>query len=320
MKAARIHRFGPPEVIVVDDLPRPTPAEDQVLVRVASAGVGPWDALIREGKSVVNSPLPLILGSDLAGVVEAVGVGVTQFQLGDKVYGVTNPEFVGAYAEFALASSKMVARKPESLTFTEGASVPVIAVTAWQMLFDYAEAKPDQTVLIHGAGGSVGGYAVQFASQAGLHVFATASAEDAEYVRSLGATAVIDYQRDRFEEVIPMVDIVLDTVGGDTRKRSLRMIRPGGILVSVVSEPMPRPDDLTDIRAVFFLVEVTTARLDLVSNLFNQGKLISRVGAVLPLSQVRTAHEMLSGAPHKRGKIVLSVGAVHSSPENKLTK
>jgi NADPH:quinone reductase-like Zn-dependent oxidoreductase len=307
LKAARIHRFGPPEVIVVDDLPRPAPAAGQVLVRVASAGVGPWDALIREGKSIVNSPLPVTLGSDLSGVIEVLGSGVTQFQPGDEVYGVTNAEFIGAYAEFALASSKTVARKPGGLSFTEAASAPVVAVTAWQMLFDYAQAKPEQTVLIHGAGGNVGGYAVQLASQAGLHVFATASADDAPYVRSLGVATVIDYQRERFEEVIPKVDVVLDTVGGDTGRRSLKVIKPGGILVSVVAERMPGPDELKNIRAVFFLVEVTTDRLDLITTLFNEGKLVPRVGTVLPLEQARTAHEMLGGAPHKRGKIVVSV-------------
>jgi NADPH:quinone reductase-like Zn-dependent oxidoreductase len=316
IKAARIHRFGPPEVIVIDDVPGPAPAAGQVLVRVASAGVGPWDALIREGHSVVNSPLPLTLGSDLSGVVEALGPGETQFKPGDKVYGVTNPEFIGACAEYALASTKTIAPKPEVLSFAEAASAPVVAVTAWQMVFEYANAKPGETVLILGAGGNVGGYAVQFARQAGLRVFATASADDAEYVRSLGAASVIDYQRDGFEEVTPMVDIVLDMVGGDTRKRSLKAIRPGGILVTVVSEPMPSPDDLTNIRSVFFLVEVTTERLARLTNLFNQGKVTSRVGAVLPLEQVRSAHEMLGGASHKRGKIVLNVADVDSRPGN----
>jgi len=220
-------------VIVIDDLPRPVPAAGEVLVRVVSAGVGPWDALIREGKSAVNSPLPLTLGSDLSGVVEAFGPGVTGFQPGDQVYGVTNPEFIGAYAEFALTFSRRVARKPGDLSFTEAALVPVVAVTAWQMLVDYAKAKPDEIVLILGAGAGVGGYAVQFASQAGLHVFAAASADDAQDVRSLGATTVIDYHRDRFEEVMPMVDVVLDMVGGDMRERSLEIIKPGGILVSL---------------------------------------------------------------------------------------
>lgn len=313
MKAARIHEFGSPEVIVIDDVPPPTPAAGQVLVRVASAGVGPWDALIRQGKSVVNSPLPLTLGSDLSGIIEALGPAVTQFKQGDEVYGVANPEFIGAHAEFAVASSKMVALKPACLSLTEAASVPVVAVTAWQMLFEYGKVQSGQNILILGAGGSVGGYAVQLASQTGLRVFATSSADDAQYVRSLGATTVIDYQRDRFEDVISMVDVVLDMVGGDTRERSLNMIKPGGILVSVVSKPMPNPAVLTKIRMVFFLAEVTTDRLELISDLFNQGKLVPRVGTVLPLEQVRAAHEMLGGAPHKQGKIVLRVAAADSS-------
>jgi NADPH:quinone reductase-like Zn-dependent oxidoreductase len=239
---------------------------------------------------------------------------VTQFKQGDEVYGVTNPEFIGAHAEFALASSKMVALKPGRLSFTEAASAPVVAVTAWQMLFEYGKVQSGQTVLIQGAGGSVGGYAVQLASQAGLNVFATSSGDDAQYLRSIGATTVIDYERDRFEEVIPTVDIVLDMVGGDTRERSIKLIKPGGILVSVVSEPSLNPDAVPKIRAVFFLAKVTTDRLHLISDLFNQGKLVPRVGTVLPLEQVRTAHEMLGGAPHKRGKIVLSVADVASPP------
>jgi len=232
---------------------------------------------------------------------------VTRFKRGDRVYGVTNPQFVGAYAELALASASMIAQKPRSLSFCQAASAPVVAVTAWQMLFDYAEARPDQMVLIHGAAGNVGSYAVQLASRAGLHVFATASADDAPYVQNLGATTVIDYQMNRFEEVAPMMDIVLDMVGGATRRRSLSIIKPDGILVSVVSEPMPSPDDLRDVRAVFFLVEVTTERLDRITDLFDQDKLVTRVGSVLPLEQARVAHEMLAGAPHKRGKIVLTV-------------
>jgi NADPH:quinone reductase-like Zn-dependent oxidoreductase len=163
MKAARIHRFGSPEVIEIDNLQRPTPGPGELLVRVAAAGVGPWDALIREQKSVVNSPLPLILGSDLSGVVEATGAGVTGFKTGEQVYGVTNKQFCGAYAEYALASAEMVARTPKVLSFVEAASVPVVAVTAWQMLLDYARAQSGQTVLVHGGAGNVGAYAVQLA-------------------------------------------------------------------------------------------------------------------------------------------------------------
>lgn len=310
MKAARIHRFGPPDVIVIDDLPRPTPDAGEVLVRVTHAGVGPWDAWIREGSSVVKPFLPLTLGSDLSGIVEAVGPGVGTVQPGDQIYGVTNRDFIGAYAQFALTKADMIARKPASLDSSEAASAPVVAVTAWQMLFDYAKATPGQTVLIHGAGGSVGAYAVQLAAQSALHVIATASASDAQYVQNLGAATVIDYRAPRFEEHAPMVDIVLDTVGGDITNRSLRLIKPGGILVSVVSEPGPPPADVKDVRTVFFLVDVTTARLDKISALFDQGKLISRVGTVLPLEQVQTAHQMLAGAPHLPGKVVLSIAEV----------
>ena len=144
MKAARIHQFGPPDVIVIDDVAQPRPGPGEVLVRVAAAGVGPWDALIREHKSVVRATLPLILGSDLAGVVEEVGPGISAFHVGQEVYGVTNPDFFGAYTQCAIASAKMIARKPLRLSHVEAASAPVVAVTAWQMLFEYAKAKPPQ--------------------------------------------------------------------------------------------------------------------------------------------------------------------------------
>lgn len=307
MKAARIHRFGSPEVIVLDDITRPTPNADQVLVRVAAAGVGPWDALIREQKSVVNVPLPLTLGSDLAGIVEEVGDDVRHFNPGDKVYGATNPQFVGGYAEYALASANMIANKPKSLSFEEAASAPIVTVTAWQMLFDYAKAQPGQSVLIQGAAGNVGAYAVQLACHAGLHVFATASSDNVLFVGELGAEKVVDYKTTRFEDVVPQVDIVLDMVGGDTKRRSREIIKPGGILVSVVSQPMPEDRRLGGVRTVFFLVEVTTERLDKLAELFDSGKLKAHVGTVLPLAEARTAHEMLAGAPHKKGKIILSV-------------
>ncbi len=307
MKAARIHRFGPPNVIIVDHLPVPAPGANQVLVRVENAGVGPWDALIREGKSVVASPLPITLGSDISGVVEAVGLGVTQFKPGDEVFGVTNPQFIGGYAEFALASANMIATKPASLTFEQAASAPVVAVTAWQMLFDYAKVAAGQSVLILGAGGNVGAYAVQLASQAGMHVYATASANDSQYVRGLGASTVVDYKQARIEEVVPPVDVVLDLVGEELRTRSLGLVKPGGILASVVSEPLPDRDRVKNIRAIFLLVEVTTERLDKIANLFGRGKLTPRVGSVLPFAQVRIAHEMLAGAQHLPGKIVLSL-------------
>jgi NADPH:quinone reductase-like Zn-dependent oxidoreductase len=308
MRAARIHCFGPPEVIQIDDIAQPTPGEQETVVRVAAAGVGPWDALIRERKSVVNVELPLILGSDLSGHVEAVGAGVTTFKPGDEVYGVTNPNFIGAYAEYAVASAPMMAKKPTALNFAESASAPVVAVTAWQMLFDYAQVKAGQSVLIHGAAGNVGAYAVQMAAQAGVEVYATASAEDLPLVRSLGAGTAIDYRATKFEDVVPPVDAVLDMVGGETKQRSFAVIKPGGILVSVVSQSARSDARPSSIRSVFFLVQVTTERLNTLTALFDSGKLHTRIGTVLPLRQARTAHEMLAGAPHASGKIVLAMG------------
>src|SRR5436190_13349170 len=231
MNAARIHRFGSPDVIVVEDIPRPVPAVEEVLVRVAASGVAPWDALIRQGKSKVSPQPPLTLGSDFAGVVEAVGPGVSQFNSGDEVYGVTNPQFVGANAEYAIASASMIAPKPLRLSSLEAASLPVVAVTAWQMLFEHA--RPE--VLILGAAGNVGAFAVQFAANAGFHVVAVVGTKDVDYARSLGATDVIDYRTSDFADVVRSVDVVIDTVGGDSRERAVTVLKPGGILVTVVS-------------------------------------------------------------------------------------
>jgi len=305
MKAARIHKFGPPEVVVVDELARPNPSAGELLVRVRAAGVGPWDAIIREGKSKVSPNPPLTLGSDLSGTVEAVGPGITDFRVGDAVYGVTNAQFCGAHAEFAVASAGMVDRKPPRLTHIEAASAPVVAVTAWQMLFEYAKVTAGQSVLILGAGGNVGAYAVQLVAAAGLNIVATAAANDVQFVQDLGAKTVLDYRTADFEKDVPHVDVLIDTVGGETLERSFGKIKSGGVIVSVVSsKPLPQRPGL---RSIFFYADVTTARLNILTQLFEQGKLSARVGSVLPLQEARTTHYMLAGAPHKPGKIVLDV-------------
>lgn len=304
MKAARIHSFGGPEGIVIEDVVRPIPAAGELLVRVVATGVGPWDALIREGKSKVSPQPPLTLGSDLSGIVEESGPAIAGFSRGDEIYGVTGPQFCGANAEYALASAGMVGPKPHRLSHVEAASIPVIAVTAWQMLFDYGRARPHQTVLILGAAGNVGAYAVQLAARADLHVIAVAGPHDTDYVRSLGSETVLDYKADRFENTLNSVDLVLDTVGGDTSNRAFPLIKSGGVMVSVVSEPeVKRPD----VRSVFFYVEVTTERLNTITALLDRGEVAPYIGTVLPLEDVRTAHKMLAGAPHRRGKIVLQV-------------
>ncbi len=310
MKAVEITEYGPPSVVHFADIPRPEPSAGQLRVRVHAAGVAPWDALIREGHSGLPQKLPLTLGSDIAGTVDAVGANVPGFAVDDEVYGLTNDNFTGGYAEYALASAKSMARKPKSLNCIEAASAPVVAVTAWQMLFDHAHAVAGQKVLIHGAAGNVGAYAVQLARNAGLEVFATASSKDLEYVRQLGAGTVIDHRQTRFEEVVPPLDIVIDTVGGETRERSIAVLKRGGILVSVVSTPMPT--DLAakaGVRTAFFFVDVTPAELNQISEMFDAKKLVPEVGTVLPLAEAQRAHEMLAGAPHARGKIVLNVAS-----------
>jgi NADPH:quinone reductase-like Zn-dependent oxidoreductase len=293
-------------VISSDDVPRPERGAGQLLVRVKAAGVGEWDALTRAGK-IQLQPLPLILGAELAGIVEAIGADVPGFQVGDEVYGATNEQFTGAYAEYAVPFARRMAQKPKRLNFVEAASAPVVAVTAWQMLFDYARVTRGQTALILGAAGNVGAYAVQLASQAGLHVIATAGAANRQYVTELGAERVVDYRTERFEESLTGVDVVLDTVGGETPQRSLRVLKRGGILVSAVSAVPEALPERYGVRAAYFIVDITTERLDKISELFDAGKLVTAVGTVLPLEEASVAHDMLGGAPHKHGKIVLSV-------------
>jgi NADPH:quinone reductase-like Zn-dependent oxidoreductase len=307
MKAVRVHRFGPPEVISLDDLPKPEPGRGEVVVRVKAAGIGPWDALIRSGKSVLPQPLPLILGSDLSGEVDSVGADVNELQVGDEVFGVTNERFTGAYAEYAVANAAMLAPKPKRLNHTHAASVPVVAVTAWQMVFDLAQLSSGQAVLVHGGAGNVGGYAVQLAKRAGAMVIATASVENDSYVRRLGADGVIDYRARRFEERVKGIDAVLDTVGGETLDRSYGVLKRGGIIVSSATQPSKEKAERYGVRAVFFLVEVTTERLTIIGEMIDAGTLQSEVGEVLWLDEARRGHEMLQGAPHRRGKIVIKI-------------
>jgi NADPH:quinone reductase-like Zn-dependent oxidoreductase len=184
MKAWRVHEFGPPEVMILEMVPRPDPDPGEILVKVHAAGVGPWDGSIRAGRSALPQPLPLTLGADLSGEAAALGSSISNMAVGDQVFGVTNTQFLGAYAEYAVASAAMIAKKPSSLSYVEAASVPVVAVTAWQGLFDQARLEAGQTVVIHGAAGNVGAYAVQLARRARLRSIATAGTKDIDYVRN----------------------------------------------------------------------------------------------------------------------------------------
>lgn len=305
MKAVRISRTGGTEVVEIQDIAIPAPGPNEVLVRVSAAGVAPWDPIIREGKSEVSPKPPLTLGSDLAGVVDRVGDGVTEFRAGDSVYGVTNPQFVGAQAEYAVCERNMIAIKPEVLSDLEAGSAPVIAVTAWQMLFEYAQSKRGDTVLITGAAGNVGAYAVQMALNSGITVVAVAREKDKSFLQDLGVNVIANSEDPNFAQALPQVDAILDLVGGETLQRSAPALKQHGKLISVVSQQPVA--NRKDVEPVFFYAEVTTVRLRKLNELFESGKITARVGSVVPLEEARRAYEMLDGAPHDRGKIMLRV-------------
>jgi NADPH:quinone reductase-like Zn-dependent oxidoreductase len=309
MRAWRVHEFGPPEVMKLERVERPEPGAGEVLVRVQAAGVGPWDALIRAGKSALPQPLPLTPGSDLSGHIVATGSAVSRLQVGDPVFGVTNPQFVGAYAEYATASAGMVARKPASLTHVEAASVPVVAITAWQALFDIGELAAGRTVVILGAAGNVGRYALQLARLRDVRTTAVVGGGDVSIARELGATSVIDYRTQRFEEHVRNADVVFDLVGGEMQTRAFPIIRPGGKLVSAVSRPDQELAARHGVAAAFFLVDVTSERLAAIADHIERGELTTHVGTTLPLGAAREAHVMLDRAtrPAVKGKIVLAV-------------
>jgi NADPH:quinone reductase-like Zn-dependent oxidoreductase len=313
MKAERIHSYGTSDVLVHEEnVPRPEPGQDQVLVQVHASGVGPWDADIRRGdwRSMIDYPLPLILGTEVAGVVAEVGPGVTDLQIGQEVYGVVDMTLSGANAEYAVGHAASLAPKPKTLDFIQAAAVPVVTVTAWQMLFDIAQLQAGQIVLVHGAAGSVGNVAVQLAKRTGAHVFGTSSAKDLDAVELAGAEESIDYHSIPFEQVVHGVDVVIDTVGGDMRERSFNVMKPGGILVASSAPPTQADQDMAaakGVRVAFVEANVTTDLLNKIAALIDGQHLTVEVGDVLPLEQVKQAHEMLENHKHARGKMVLRV-------------
>lgn len=304
MQAVQIDQYGGPDVLQFRRLPIPRPIEGEVVVKVMAAGVGPWDAWIRAGKSVLPQPLPLTPGSDIAGVVVEVGPGVQEFAVGDEIFGVTNRRFTDGYAQYARAKVDMIAAKPSSMTFKETASMPVIAVTAWQMLHEFASIKAGQRVLVLGGAGNVGAYAVQLAHLAGAEVVATASDTQADHVRALGADEIIERGMRRVDPYIGSFDAVIDTVGGAALEQSYALVLPRGVVVSAVQKPdsarLPQ-----HVRSDFLLVGVGTRILQALVRLAADGELKARLGDVLPLADARRAHQMIDGSKHQPGKILL---------------
>jgi NADPH:quinone reductase-like Zn-dependent oxidoreductase len=308
MTAARINQLGPPQIIALERIDVPEPQELQVLVRVRAAGVGPWDALVRTGRSGLPLTPPLTLGAEISGIVEQVGPNTSGLAPGDEVFGATSPLFIMGYAEYAVASVRMIAKKSAALSHVEAAALPVVGVMAWQMLFDHAAVREGHTVVIHGAAGNVGAYAVQLARAKNLHVIATVRNGDADYVRGLGAHEAINIETDTLANFARRADAVIDTVGGPTQDQLFALVKPGGIVVSSVSRPNAELAQRKRVRADYFIVDVNTAQLARLAEMHDKSELVVPVGSVLPLGEARAAHEMLDGTrAHKRGKIVLRV-------------
>ncbi|WP_199295941.1 NADP-dependent oxidoreductase [Trichocoleus sp. FACHB-591] len=308
MKAVRIYAYGGPEVLTYEDVSVPAIAEDDVLIRVHAAAINPVDWKVREGylQGFIDYDLPLTLGWDVSGVVEAVAENVTTFKPGDEVYSRPDIKRDGAYAEYIAVKASEVAFKPKTVEHIHAAAVPLAGITAWHCLFESAGLSAGQRVLIHAAAGGVGSYAVQFARWKGAHVIGTASARNQDFLFQLGADEIIDYQTTQFEDVVEPVDVVFDTVGGEVQERSWQVVKPGGILVSVVSPPPEEKAAAHQCRSAYVFIQPRADWLTEIAQLIDSGQVKPIVETVLPLSQAVVAHKLSEGG-HTRGKIVLQV-------------
>lgn len=308
MKAVRIHAYGGLEVLHYEDVSMPKLNPDDVLIRVRAAAINPVDWKIREGylQSALKHTLPLVLGWDVSGEVVEVGAQAAGLRVGDVVYVRPDIERDGGYAEYIAVKASEAARKPATLDHIHAAAVPLAALTAWQALVDAADLQGGQTVLVHAAAGGVGSLAVQLAKARGARVIATASAVNCGLVAELGADQFIDYTKTRFEDAVKGVDVVLDTIGGDTQERSWQVLKPGGILVSVVSPPSKEAAAERGVRRAFVFIHADGEQLSAIARLIDEGKMKPVIHSVLPLADARQGHAISQGG-HARGKIVLHV-------------
>ncbi|MFF2753702.1 NADP-dependent oxidoreductase [Psychrobacillus sp. NPDC058041] len=303
MEAVRYSQFGGPEVLKVERVKRPEPKEEEVLVCIHSSGVLPIDWKIRQGWMPMPVHFPVIPGSAFAGVIEKVGTSVTEFKVGQEVFGRTTN---GSYAAYTTVSTSTLALKPKSIGFDEAAAISGGATTAWQVLFNDGNIKTGDRILIHGAAGGVGLFAVQFAKWKGAHVTATAGPANLDYVRSIGADAVIDYTSTQFEKVVQDMDFVLDTVGGETLEKSWSVIRQGGALISIAGQPSLERAQEEGVRLIKPSRAFAKKDLETIAKLMDEGKVKGFVGQKFSLHEVAQAHE-LSQRGHGRGRIILQI-------------
>jgi NADPH:quinone reductase-like Zn-dependent oxidoreductase len=311
MRAVRAHRRGGPEQLVYEVVPRPEPGPGEVLVAVHAASITSseltWDATWTDSPEPGGRDrTPIIPSHEMSGVVAALGPGVTEAEVGDEVYGLIPFVRDGAAAEYVTVPADILAAKPATVDHDAAAAVPLAALTVWQALVDHASLRAGQHILIHGAAGGVGSFAVQIAAALGARITATAGGRDRDFVTKLGAHEVVDYANERFEDHVDGVDVVLDMVGGETQARSWSVLRPGGVLVSVVAPPDARQAAAHGVRGVFFIVEPNRAQLETIARLIETGRLTPAVDRVVSLADTRAAYEALQ-TEHRRGKVVIHV-------------
>lgn len=309
MKAAQINRYGGSDVVAINEnAPTPTVSPGHLLIEVHAAGVNPVDWKIREGYLKQMAPLqfPATLGGDFSGVVTDVGDGVSDFTKGDEAYGQASVlgGGSGSFAGFLSASPTTVARKPKNVSHTEAAALPLAGVSALQALTEHLKLAKAQTILIHGGAGGIGSFAIQLAKHLGATVATTASADDAQYVKDLGADQVIDYKTQRFEDLLHDYDAVFDTVGGETYARSFKVLKKGGTIVSMLEQPNAELMQQYGVTAIAQFTQVTTERLSKLAELVDQGVITVHIDKTFPLEQAGVALTYLQTG-HPRGKVVL---------------
>ncbi len=317
MKAIRINEFGGPEVMKLEEIERPVPASDEILVKVYASGVNPADWVIRNGGNDFLRPLlklPLTLGWDAAGIVEETGIDVTEFKKDDAVYGIPNFPGDGSYAEYCVAKASQFALKPKSISFNEAAGVPLAGLTAWTAIFHFGKLAAGQRILIHGASGGVGSLAVQFAKAKGAYVIGVASTQNLDYLKQLGADEVIDYKTQRFEDMVQDIDVVFDASplrDNNERLKSVEVLKEGGILVSV-NVDLPFGDEVSkalaqkNAKGELVAVQMRHDWLQEMAQLIDEGKVKVFISKVYPLEEVAEAHRE-SETWHVRGKLILEI-------------
>ena len=310
MKAMQIHSYGAPDVFISEEVERPVPGVGEVLVRVRAASVNPVDAAMRAGYLtglMGEPPFPLILGWDISGEVVELGSGVTEFAPGDEVYGLNRfPQLGKAYAEYVTAPVTNIGRKPRTLSHVEAAALPLVGVTAWQALFVHAKVQPGERILIHAAAGGVGHLATQLARWKGAHVIGTASADNSDFVRGLGAESVIDYTSERFEEHVHDLDVAIDSMGGEIQERTIPLIKKGGRLVALLVGMNQELAKAHGVEATVMLVSHNSEQLGEIARMVDDGLLKVNIASVLPWHEVARAHELVADH-HVRGKVVLEI-------------